>query len=113
MCGMPYAVRRISATYRPPPAARPAKNAGTPAADATVGTATTAAIAAVRHNAATMATGRRNRVLPRRPARSQLKRRSEPFMGLLSLKVTADPADGVSRGPRGAAQQSLLPCLPP
>src|SRR5690242_3179083 len=102
MCGMPYAVRRISATYRPPPAARPAKSAGAPAADATVGTAATAAVAAVRHDATTMAVGRRNCVLPWRPVRSRLRRRNEPFMGLLSFRMTADPADGVGRGPRGA-----------
>src|SRR5215470_6059103 len=98
MCGMPYAVRRISATYRPPPIARPAKSAGAPAADATVGAAATAAVAAVRHDATTMAVGRRNRVLPRRPVRSRLKRRSEPFMRLPSFRTTADPADGLGLG---------------
>src|SRR6185312_5902488 len=104
MCGMPYSVRRISATYRPPPIARPAESAGAPAADATVGTAATAAVAAARHDATTMTVGRRNRVLPWRAVRSRLKRRSEPFMRLPSFRTAADPADGVGRGPRGAAQ---------
>src|SRR5690349_16252676 len=111
MCGMPYAVRRISATYRPPPVARPAKSAGAPAADATVGTAATAAVAAARHDATIMAVDRRNPVLPWRPVRSRLKRRSVPFMRLPSVRMAADPADGVGRGPGGAAQ--LLADLEP